>query len=104
MSERSELPQSASAQVLILPTKGLKPRTDEELMTEREGEETTSAYLRTLDEMIYATSLTEACKKKGSLPKRTFHRVKNRSREAWNLYVRARASRADERFDNLLDV
>jgi Bacteriophage Sf6, terminase small subunit-like len=84
--------------------KGLRPRTDEELLIEREGKETTAAYLNTLEELIYATSLTEACEKEGCLPRRTFHRVKNRSCEAWNLYKRARASRADERFDNLLDV
>jgi Bacteriophage Sf6, terminase small subunit-like len=103
MTGNSDRPQPTSQHVVTLPMKGLKPRTDEELMAEREGQETTAAYVKTLEEMIYATSLIEACKKKGCLPHRTFHRVKNRSREAWNLYVRARASGADERFDNLLE-
>jgi hypothetical protein len=36
------------------------------------------------------------------MPIRTFQRVARRSTAAWQLYTRARVSRADLRFDNLV--
>lgn len=78
-------------------------KSDEDRLVEIEGRETADQYMRTLEELIYTKSLSQACKIEGCLSERTFHRVKNRSREAWQLYTRARSTRADHRFDNLLE-
>lgn len=85
------------------PTVQTRPtlKSDEERLVEIEGSEVAEQYMATLDQLIFAKSLSDACKVKGCLSERTFHRVKTRSREAWQLYTRARATRADHRFDNL---